>query len=240
MVDKRKAGTGRSRGPTAEEVATTTAAKEAPASRPAAKRDRAGAVTKHEPAGRAPRPAEGRAPEKDVETAEKTEKTGAKTVVAKKKTTAVPTPAPAAAAVPKAREAARVTAAALPVRPGEDPWTAEEVEEMRDGLEADAERLEAEILTAEESISGLMRDSGEGAGEDEADAGSKNISREHEMALANNARQMLAQNKHALERLDSGAYGFCESCGSPIGKARLQAFPRATLCVECKQKQERR
>jgi DnaK suppressor protein len=32
----------------------------------------------------------------------------------------------------------------------------------------------------------------------------------------------------------------CESCGKPIGKARLLAFPRATLCVECKQRQERR
>jgi hypothetical protein len=32
----------------------------------------------------------------------------------------------------------------------------------------------------------------------------------------------------------------CESCGQPIGKARLLAFPRATLCVACKQRQERR
>jgi RNA polymerase-binding transcription factor len=32
----------------------------------------------------------------------------------------------------------------------------------------------------------------------------------------------------------------CGSCGQPIGKARLQAFPRATLCVACKQREERR
>src|SRR5690606_4858981 len=76
MVDKRKAGTGRSRGPMAKEVATTTAAKEAPASRSVAGRDRSGAAAKHEPAGRAPHPAEGGAPEKDAKTAEKTEKTG--------------------------------------------------------------------------------------------------------------------------------------------------------------------
>ena len=32
----------------------------------------------------------------------------------------------------------------------------------------------------------------------------------------------------------------CENCGKPIGKARLEAFPRATMCVSCKQRQERR
>ncbi|MBN9325656.1 MAG: TraR/DksA family transcriptional regulator, partial [Cellulomonas sp.] len=41
-------------------------------------------------------------------------------------------------------------------------------------------------------------------------------------------------------RIAAGTYGACESCGKPIGKARLQAFPRATLCVECKQREERR
>ena len=45
---------------------------------------------------------------------------------------------------------------------------------------------------------------------------------------------------NALERLETGTYGNCESCGQPIGKARLQAFPRATLCVSCKQREERR
>lgn len=42
-----------------------------------------------------------------------------------------------------------------------------------------------------------------------------------------------------MERLEQGGYGICESCGEPIGKFRLQAAPRATLCVTCKQKQER-
>jgi RNA polymerase-binding protein DksA len=85
-----------------------------------------------------------------------------------------------------------------------------------------------------------MRDSGDGAGDDEADTGAKNITREHEMALAANGREMLEQTERALQRLDTGTYGLCESCGKAIGKARMQAFPRATLCVECKQKQERR
>ncbi len=51
---------------------------------------------------------------------------------------------------------------------------------------------------------------------------------------------MLEQTEHALERLADGSYGTCESCGNPIGKMRLQAAPRATLCMPCKTKQERR
>jgi RNA polymerase-binding transcription factor DksA len=51
---------------------------------------------------------------------------------------------------------------------------------------------------------------------------------------------MLQQSLHALERIADKTYGTCESCGNPIGKLRLQAFPRATLCMSCKQKQERR
>jgi RNA polymerase-binding transcription factor DksA len=60
------------------------------------------------------------------------------------------------------------------------------------------------------------------------------------MALAASARERLVQDERALERLDTGTYGLCENCGNAIGKARMQAFPRATLCVECKQKEERR
>ena len=43
-----------------------------------------------------------------------------------------------------------------------------------------------------------------------------------------------------LARIDDGTYGICESCGEPIGKMRLMAFPRATLCMTCKQREERR
>ncbi|MET7896124.1 TraR/DksA family transcriptional regulator [Streptomyces mirabilis] len=164
--------------------------------------------------------------------------TGATTVVAKK-TPGTATAAQNPTAVPKARIAA-VEPGELAVRPGEHPWTPEEVAEARTELQSEALRLSTEISSSEEAIAGLMRDSGDGAGDDQADTGTKNITREHEMALAANAREMLEQTERALERLEAGTYGLCENCGNPIGKARMQAFPRATLCVECKQKQERR
>jgi DnaK suppressor protein len=50
----------------------------------------------------------------------------------------------------------------------------------------------------------------------------------------------MGQMRRAIARIDAGAYGYCESCGKAIPKARLQAFPAATLDVECKQREERR
>lgn len=128
----------------------------------------------------------------------------------------------------------------LAVRGDEEPWTEQELAGVRADLEGDVARLRTEISVAETDLAGLMRDAGDGAGDDQADAGAKTFEREQEISLADNQREMLEQSEHALERIADGTYGRCESCGNPIGKLRLQAFPRATLCVPCKQKQERR
>jgi DnaK suppressor protein len=137
-------------------------------------------------------------------------------------------------------EATRSGAAALPVRPGEERWTEAELDEVRHELEAEVNELRNEISTAETQIAERMGDAVADAGDDTADTGAKTFEREHEIALTHNARELLAQNERALERIQAGTYGVCESCGEPIGKARLQAFPRATLCVACKQREERR
>ena len=110
---------------------------------------------------------------------------------------------------------------------------------MRTELEGDVARLSTEIATAETGLHELLRDSGDGTGDDQADAGAKTFEREQEIALANNSREMLVQSRRALTAIGDGTYGICESCALPVGKMRLQAFPRATLCVSCKQRQER-
>lgn len=136
--------------------------------------------------------------------------------------------------------AARSGAAALPVRTGEKPWTETELVKVRKELEAELAGLRADIARAESQIAERLSDAVGDAGDDQADAGAKTFEREHELAMTQNARDLLAQNEQALARIDAGTYGVCESCGQPIGKARLQAFPRATLCVSCKQREERR
>lgn len=136
--------------------------------------------------------------------------------------------------------AARSMAAALPVRQGERRWTEAELARIRDTLAAEVADLRVEIDKAESDIADRLRDAVGDAGDDQADAGAKTFEREQELALTHNARELLAQSERALSRIDDGTYGTCESCGEPIGKARLQAFPRATLCVACKQREERR
>lgn len=136
--------------------------------------------------------------------------------------------------------AARSTAAALPVRRGERRWTEAELARIRDKLAAEVADLRVEIDKAESEIADRLRDAVGDAGDDQADVGAKTFEREQELALTHNARELLAQSARALSRIDDGTYGTCESCGEPIGKARLQAFPRATLCVACKQREERR
>ena len=101
-------------------------------------------------------------------------------------------------------------------------------------------RLQADLSVVEREMDALIADAGDGAGDDQADAGTKTFEREHEMSLVINARDMVLQTERALERIDTKTYGNCEECGAAIGKARLQVFPRATLCMLCKQKEERR
>ncbi|MDN5893907.1 MAG: TraR/DksA family transcriptional regulator [Nocardioides sp.] len=122
----------------------------------------------------------------------------------------------------------------------EDAWTKAELAEVLKDLHAHAARLRSEVAEQEDVLAGLMRDAGDGAGHDQADVGASSFERDHELTVVNNARDMLAQIGRALERIDDGTYGVCESCGNPIGKMRLMAFPRATLCMSCKQREERR
>lgn len=54
----------------------------------------------------------------------------------------------------------------------------------------------------------------------------------------NRERRLLHKIDEALLRLDSGIYGYCADCGEEIGAKRLEARPTATLCIECKTRQE--
>ena len=134
---------------------------------------------------------------------------------------------------------ASVTAPVLTVREDETRWTKTERNKVRKSLTNDEVRLLEEIAMTERGLADLILDSGDGAGDDQADTGTKTFEREHEMSLANNAREMLEQVRQALGRVDDGSYGICDSCGKGIGKFRLQAFPRAKLCMSCKVAEER-
>ena len=126
------------------------------------------------------------------------------------------------------------------VSESESAWSGAELKAMRSEVAKELLRLQAVLSYVEREMDALIADAGDGAGDDQADAGTKTFEREHEMSLVINARDMVLQTERALDRIDTKTYGNCEECGSPIGKARLQVFPRATLCMLCKQKEERR
>jgi DnaK suppressor protein len=106
--------------------------------------------------------------------------------------------------------------------------------ERRDELQAEYEQTLAEI-------SELQRDRlTDSAGDDQADTGTKTFEREQEISLANNLLERITQVERAIDRLGEGNYGWCEKCGNAIPVERLAAFPSATLCVQCKQLEERR
>lgn len=139
-----------------------------------------------------------------------------------------------------AQSAAGEAAGPLPVRTGEEPWEEGDLAEVRAQLENEAERLVEEIRRAQSDLAEWLADSVDTAGDDPTDTGATAYQREQDLALTYNSRELLAQTRRALERIGAGTYGACESCGDAIGKARLQVFPRATQCVACKQREERR
>jgi RNA polymerase-binding protein DksA len=78
-----------------------------------------------------------------------------------------------------------------------------------------------------------------GLDEDFADAGSATFDRERDFSIRNNIRDLIDQIDRALTRIGEGSYGSCERCGQPIDAARLKALPHASLCLDCKRREER-
>ena len=57
--------------------------------------------------------------------------------------------------------------------------------------------------------------------------------------LEQNSSHLLEEIEAALGRIDDGTFGTCQRCGNAISEERLEALPWATLCIDCKRKQER-
>jgi len=119
--------------------------------------------------------------------------------------------------------------------------SAADTEKIRAALTVRRDELRAEYAQTMAEIAELQRDRlTDSAGDDQADTGTKTFEREQEISLANGMLERVTQVERALERLDEGSYGWCERCGNQIPVERLAAFPSATLCVTCKQLEERR
>lgn len=226
--------------PAKQEPAKKAASKE-PAKKPAAKKSAAPEPAKKPAAKKAVAPE----PAKKAAAPAKT--------AADKKAAVVAPPAPVARPVqvinpiggvlPSVRKAVPGKKAAPKhpvVQEDESTWSKPELTAVRKVLDKEAAELTEEIEIAELKFQSLIMESGEGAGDDQADAGTKTFEREHEISILSNKRDLLDQTQHALARIDAGTYGRCENCGRQIGKLRLQeANPRATLCMPCREREDR-
>jgi RNA polymerase-binding protein DksA len=65
------------------------------------------------------------------------------------------------------------------------------------------------------------------------------LDREIDYSLEENSEQVLRAIDGALQRIDEGTFGICETCRQPISEERLDAIPYATQCIDCRRKGER-
>ncbi len=72
-----------------------------------------------------------------------------------------------------------------------------------------------------------------------ADTATETVDREIDYTLEESDGRLLAAIDGALARIDAGTYGICVNCGAQIAPERLEAMPWATLCIDCKRKEER-
>ena len=102
----------------------------------------------------------------------------------------------------------------------------ERLEQEREHTLAELERLRADLRTELEH-------------DDIDDVASDLIERDKTYALILTLERKLEDIEHAIKQAQDGAYGICENCGKTIDPERLEIFPEATLCVECKRLRER-
>ena len=74
---------------------------------------------------------------------------------------------------------------------------------------------------------------------DEMDLASSEYLQSFEFRLRGREKSLLSKLDLALKKIEDGSFGICEICEEPIGKKRLEARPETTLCIKCKEDQDR-
>ncbi len=177
--------------------------------------------------------------------AKTTTRKGAGTVTGRKKTVAA-APVPKTSGRRTGKPVFKTPIRKLPVKKTRAPRPAKldsetlkkvrlQLQEERADLVRQQEDLEVDSFEGTQSeLTGEV-----GLDEDFADAGTATFDRERDLSIRNNIRDLIEQIDRAVRRIDEGTYGTCERCGQPIDAARVKALPHASLCLDCKRREER-
>ncbi len=110
------------------------------------------------------------------------------------------------------------------------------LERFKKRLEGEKERLEELIADYERDLEeARLTESSSDRSPDpgNAEASSMKLEYAKELSIEQNTLDLLRKVERALEQIDAGTYGSCESCGKAIPVERLEVLPYSTLCVEC-------
>ena len=100
-------------------------------------------------------------------------------------------------------------------------------------------RLHALIEEADKTVTGMVHDRN-GDFPDPTDRASFESDRNFLLRIKDRERKLITKIKEALDRIEDGTYGVCESCGRPISEKRLMVRPVTTDCIECKTEEEQK
>lgn len=112
----------------------------------------------------------------------------------------------------------------------------------REKLREEGNKIQAELETLKEITASTSRDSSgdlSSHASHMADLGTDAMEREKAFLFASQKRKRLEEIAVALERVEAGTFGLCESCGEAIPQRRLERMPGATTCVPCKEEAEK-
>jgi DnaK suppressor protein len=121
--------------------------------------------------------------------------------------------------------------------------SAVDTERFRGILEEERQRVLDAINYLHEETPGSLEDETEeivGNSDNHlGDTATATLDREIDYSLEENSEHVLRSIDAALQRIEDGTFGTCETCGQPISAERLEAIPYATQCIDCRRKGER-
>jgi len=101
-------------------------------------------------------------------------------------------------------------------------------------------RLHALVEEAGKTVTDMAKDKKVGAFPDPTDRASFESDRNFTLRIKDRERKLISKVKEALDRIEDGTFGTCESCGGSISEKRLMVRPVTTRCIECKIEEEQR